>query len=68
MKGKPGDAILIESEKAGSPPRTGQIREVLEEPWGTRYRVRWDDGHESIIHPIAGTARVRRNGSWHTIG
>lgn len=58
MKGTAGDSIVIESEKAGSPPRTGEVLEVLEEPFGTRYRVRWDDGHESTIHPLPGTVRI----------
>ena len=53
-----GDSIVIESEKAGSPPRRGEVLEVLEEPFGTTYRVRWEDGHESTIHPMAGTLRV----------
>jgi hypothetical protein len=71
MKARVGDSIMIESDKAGSPPRTGRILEVLVEAWGTRYRVRWDDGHESTIHPIAGTARVRHQGradkGWETL-
>jgi hypothetical protein len=72
MKAKAGDAIRVESEKAGAPQRTGRIEEVLEEPWGTRYRVLWDDGHESTIHPIGGTASIRRrgarNGEWQSLG
>ena len=57
-----GDEITIDSEKVGRPPRTGEILEVLFEPYGTRYRVLWDDGHESTIHPAAGTARIRQPG------
>jgi hypothetical protein len=72
MKARIGDAILIESEKAGTPPRTGRIEEVLQESWGIRYRVRWDDGHESTIHPIAGAARIKRRGraedEWQFLG
>ncbi|HEY7598401.1 MAG TPA: DUF1918 domain-containing protein [Candidatus Limnocylindrales bacterium] len=60
MKGRRGDTILIESERVGSPPRTGKIEEVLQQPWGVRYRVRWDDGRVSTIRPIAGAARVKR--------
>lgn len=71
MRAKVGDAIRIESEKAGTPPRTGHIEEVLEEPWGTRFRVLWDDGHESTIHPIAGAASIQRRGTvhgeWHSL-
>ena len=51
MKVKPGDEIVVDSEKAGTPPREGHVVEVLEAEYGTRYRVRWEDGHESTIRP-----------------
>jgi hypothetical protein len=35
------------------------VLEVIEADWGTRYRIRWDDGHESTIHPLAGTLHTR---------
>lgn len=58
MKVNVGDLITVDSERAGSPPREGSVLEVLEAEWGTRYRVRWIDGHESTIHPVAGTVHV----------
>ena len=58
MAGKVGDHISIDSDKAGSPPRKGVILEVLEESYGTRYRVSWDDGHETTIHPVPGTVEI----------
>ena len=61
MSVKVGEEITIDSEKAGTPPRQGEVLEVLEADFGTRYRVRWDDGHESTIHPIAGTVHVRES-------
>jgi hypothetical protein len=60
--------ILVESERAGRPAREGSILEILEASFGTRYRVKWDDGHESVIHPMGGTVRVRHPGDekgWH---
>ncbi len=57
---KVGDRIAIESEKVGQPEREGLILEVIEASYGTRYRVLWDDGHESTIHPGAGSARIVR--------
>ena len=42
----------------GKPVRRGQIVEVLGRPGHERYRVRWDDGHESIVAPAAGVARI----------
>ncbi len=57
MVAKSGDRIIVESEKVGQPAREGDILEVIEASYGTRYRVRWDDGHESTIRPSAGSAR-----------
>jgi hypothetical protein len=54
-----GDEIAVDSEKAGRPAREGTVLEVIEADWGTRYRTRWDDGHESTIHPLAGTLHIR---------
>jgi hypothetical protein len=54
-----GDDIEIDSEKAGTPPREGTVLEVIEADWGTRYRIQWDDGHESTIHPLGGTIHKR---------
>ncbi len=60
MIGKPGDRIFLESETVGQPAREGEILEVITSPEGghIRYRVRWQDGHESIITPAVGSARV----------
>jgi hypothetical protein len=55
---KVGDQIVVESEKVGQPARQGEILEVIEAQYGTRYRVMWDDGHESTIRPAAGSARI----------
>jgi Domain of unknown function (DUF1918) len=38
----------------GQPVRRGQIVEVLGESGHERYRVRWDDRHESIVFPADG--------------
>ncbi len=58
MTAKPGDRIVVESEKVGQHDREGEILEVLESPLGTRYTVRWDDGHESTFRPALGSARI----------
>ena len=63
MKARKGDLIRVDSERAGEAAREGEVLEVLEAEYGTRYRVRWDDGHESTIHPVGGTAHVRRKGA-----
>ena len=51
---KAGDRVVAESESTERPPRHGLIEEVLGFGSSTRYRIRWDDGHESIWTPAAG--------------
>ena len=60
MKTQVRDRIVVESEKVGRPAREGDILEVIETPYGTTYRVAWEDGHESTFRPSAGSARVVR--------
>lgn len=57
MGARTHDRIIVESQKVGQPAREGEILEVIEASYGTRYRVAWDDGHESTFRP-AGSARV----------
>lgn len=52
-----GTKVVLESESIQRPPRTGTIEEVLREDPNPRYRIRWDDGHESIHVPAAGALR-----------
>jgi len=62
MKGKPaqpGDQIVITGHAVGHTSRTAEILEVLGDPGHERFRVRWEDGHESIFFP-ADDAVVRR--------
>ena len=49
-----GNRIKVEAESTERPSRTGVIEEVVSEAPSPRYRVRWDDGHESIYTPAAG--------------
>jgi hypothetical protein len=58
MIGSPGDRIVVESEKVGTPAREGIILEVIEGKSTMRYRVRWDDGHETTFLPYSGSAHV----------
>lgn len=62
VEGKParaGDEIVIAGHSVGESARTAVILEVLGEPDHPRFRVRWEDGHESIYFP-ADDALVRR--------
>jgi hypothetical protein len=57
VAGKVGDRVQVEPKGATQTGRGGVIEEVLQqEP--ARYRVRWDDGRESIIVPASGGVRV----------
>ena len=58
MSGNVGDRIVVESETVGTPPREGEILEVIQGEVGVRYRVRWEDGHESMLTPGGGAARI----------
>lgn len=58
MQPKAGDRVQVESESTERPARTGVIEEVLRDAPSSRYRIRWDDGHESIYTPAAGALRT----------
>jgi uncharacterized protein DUF1918 len=58
MELKAGDRVEVESESTERPPRAGVIEEVVQGPPSPRYRIRWDDGHESIYTPAAGALRA----------
>jgi hypothetical protein len=57
MQLKVGNRVQVESESTDRPPRTGVIEEVVREAPSPRYRIRWDDGHETIYTPAAGALR-----------
>jgi Domain of unknown function (DUF1918) len=54
MELKVGDRVEAESESTERAPRAGVVEEVLQGELSPRYRIRWDDGHESIYIPAAG--------------
>jgi hypothetical protein len=59
VKGRVGDRIVVESERATQPGRAGVIEEVLhEEP--PSYLVRWEDGRTSTFAPSAGVATIEQ--------
>ena len=51
MELKVGERITVEAESTERPTRNGVIEEVVSEQPVPRYRIRWDDGHESIVLP-----------------
>lgn len=50
-----GDRVAAESESTERPARKGTVEERLGDGSSRRYRIRWDDGHESIYTPAAGS-------------
>jgi hypothetical protein len=58
--GRSGDLIVIDSPQVGSPPREGEVLEVIHGDVSVSYRVRWADGHQTLIAPKSGTARIVR--------
>ena len=59
MPPQPGDVIVIDSSKVGSPPREGEVLEVIHGEVRVSYRVQWPDGHQSLIAPALGSARIK---------
>jgi hypothetical protein len=53
----PGDRVLAETESTERAPKRGVVEEVLREDPHPRYRIRWDDGHESVYTPSAGALK-----------
>ena len=62
MQAAVGDRIIIESPTLGRPTRFGEVLAVLGEQDGPPYRIRCDDGSESLYCP-APDARVRATSS-----
>ena len=48
---KPGDLVVVHGHRVGEAGRTGEILEILGQPGHPHFKVRWEDGHESIFYP-----------------
>jgi hypothetical protein len=53
-----GKRVVAESESTDRRPRSGVVEEVVRGDPSPRYRIRWDDGHESIFTPASGALRA----------
>ena len=58
MEARSGDQIVVETERTGQEPRHGEVLEVIQGTVSISYRVKWEDGHESVLTPSAGAVRV----------
>jgi Domain of unknown function (DUF1918) len=56
---RPGDEIRVAGHSIGESQRTAVIEEVLGEAGHERFRVRWEDGHESVLSPGEDAVIVR---------
>jgi hypothetical protein len=52
--------VVIEGHHVGEGRRTGEILEVLGEPGHEHYRVRWEDGRETVFYPSSDATVTRR--------
>jgi Domain of unknown function (DUF1918) len=57
-RARPGEVVVIEGHRVGESRRIGEILEVLGDPGHEHYRVRWDDGRETVFYP-GNDARIR---------
>jgi hypothetical protein len=57
VKAHAGDRVVVESERVAREPRRGVVEEVISED-PPRLRIRWDDGHTSVLAPAAGAVRI----------
>jgi hypothetical protein len=46
-----GDEIVVTGLHIDDPSRKGEIRDILDRGGVEHYRVRWDDGRETIFFP-----------------
>ena len=46
-----GDLIVVTGHRVGDSEQIAEILEVVGAPPNERYRVRWDDGRESVYFP-----------------
>jgi ribosomal 30S subunit maturation factor RimM len=51
MEAQIGDQIIVESNKVGQGRRVGDVVDVLKGSAGLHFRVRWDNGQETVLYP-----------------
>jgi len=62
-----GDPIIVAAQKVGRAARKGEILEIIEASYWTRYGSVWDDGQETTIRPAAGSARTTPPAERHQV-
>lgn len=51
MRADVGDRLHVHSRAVGTEPRIGEVIEVQGPDGGPPYRVRYEDGHETVVFP-----------------
>jgi hypothetical protein len=59
MDAKVGDEIVVDATHTGESSRDGEIVEIIDRGGVVHYRVRWDDGHETVFFPGSTTHVVK---------
>lgn len=54
-----GTRVRTQAGSTTRAPRLGTIEEVLRGEPAPRYRVRWDDGRETVYTPASGTLQAQ---------
>ena len=52
-----GDRVEQQARSTSRAGRAGEIREIVHADPAPRYRIRWDDGHESVYAPTDGSLK-----------
>ncbi len=50
-EGHEGDVVVVSGHRVGERERTGEILEVVGSGDHVHYRVRWEDGRETLFYP-----------------
>jgi hypothetical protein len=51
MRARQGDQIVIDTTTLDASRRRGEVLEVIGQGEREHYRIRWQDGHESVYFP-----------------
>jgi hypothetical protein len=55
-----GDVLEVVGHRIGDHAKFAEVVEVIGDPRTARYRVRWDDGRETIVYPSSDVVVHRR--------
>jgi len=55
-----GDVVVVTGHRVGEGERSGTILEVMCDPGHQHFRVRWEDGRETVFYP-GSDATIKRS-------